>query len=332
MTTPTRTAFVTGSTGFLGVNLIGQLVDQGWNVVALHRASSNLKYLQRFNVTRVQGIIEDLASLEAAMPQGVDVVFHTAADVSFWSRHRERQRITNVDGTRNVVSTALKRGVKKLVCTSTTAVYGFATGYDETAPHLGRDSWFSYMATKTAAEDEVRKGIQQGLDACFINPANIVGPYDLHNWSRLIRLAVERKLPRLPPGRGSFCHVREVARAHISAADRGRTGENYITAGADASFADLVRTIGEIIGQPVQVKTVPLPMLRFAGRVLGLIARFTGKEPLVTLESAAFLSADLTCKCDKAVRELGYQPVPLREMLEDSYRWMVAEGLLPAAR
>jgi nucleoside-diphosphate-sugar epimerase len=326
---PPKTAFVTGANGFLGLNLVGELVASGWEVFALHRATSDLTYLRRFPVRLVEGSIEDAASLESAMPAGVDAVFHVAADVSSWSRHRARQTRANVDGTRNVVAAARTRGARKLVHTSTTGVYGFAASpFDETSPHLGRDSWFHYMKTKVQAEDEVREGIGRGLDAVFLNPANIVGPYDSNNWSKLIRLTFEDKLPRLPPGRATFCHSAAVAKAHVAAVTRGRTGENYILGGADARYADVVRLIGEIVGRPVRFGTVPPFLFRAAGRVLGLVARFTGKEPLVTPESAAFLSVDLTCKSDKAVRELGYEPLPLRTMLEDCYRWMVAEGRL----
>ncbi len=327
---PGRTAFVTGATGFLGLNLVEQLVGSGWQVFALHRPSSDLTMLKRFPVRLVVGTVEDPVSLEQAMPEGVDAIFHLAADVSFWSRHRQRQTRTNVDGTRNVVTTARKRGARRLICTSSTSVYGFpAAPYDETAPHLGRGSWFHYMHTKALAEEEVRKGIAEGLEAVFLNPANIIGPYDQHNWAKLIRLAVERRLPRVPPGRASFCHAVEVARSHIAAVDRGRSGENYILGGADASYLDVVRIIGELVGQPVNTRVASPVLMRLGGRVLGWVSWFTGREPLVTPESAAFLSADLVCRSDKAVRELGYRPLPLRTMLADCYAWMVAEGILP---
>ncbi len=325
-----RTAFVTGATGFLGLNLVRQLAEAGWDVVALHRPQSDLKYLERFPVRRAVAAIEDLAGLEQALPAGVDVVFHTAADVSYWSGHKARQTRTNVDGTRNLVEAALRRHVKKFVHTSSTSIYGLPRQpVDETAPHLGRGSWFNYQHTKVLAEDAVRTGIAQGLDAVFLNPANIVGPYDLHNWSRMIRLAAEGRLWRVPPGGGSFCHVAEVARAHIAAASHGRTGENYILAGADASYADLVGLLGEIMQRKVCTRTVPKRLFKGLGRILGLVARFTGREPFVTLEGACYLSANLISRSDKAVRELGYRPVPLRTMLEDCYRWMATEGLLP---
>src|SRR5947199_4037379 len=123
-TNPPRTAFVTGATGFLGLNLVRQLGEAGWEVVALHRPQSDLKYLQRFPVRRAVAAIEDQATLEQAMPAGVDVVFHTAADVSYWSGHRARQTRTNVYGTRNLVDVALRRGVKRFIHTSSTGIYG----------------------------------------------------------------------------------------------------------------------------------------------------------------------------------------------------------------
>jgi dihydroflavonol-4-reductase len=323
------TAFVTGATGFLGLNLIDHLTRLGWEVVALHRATSDVTYLERFPVLRAEGALEDEASLVRAMPEAVDVVFHTAADVTFWSRHRARQMRTNVDGTRNVVAAALERKAKKLVHTSTTGVYGFARPpFDEATPHEGRSSRLSYMSTKALAEAEVRRGIAAGLDAVILNPAHIIGPYDRHNWARLIRLAAAGALPRVPPGRGSFCHAVEVARAHVTAAERGRTGESYILAGADASYRDVVDIIGDLVGRDVERRVVPAGLLRLGGRILGLVSSLTGREPLVTPEGAAFLCADLTCRSDKAVRELDYHPAPLRTMLNDSYRWLVAEGLL----
>jgi nucleoside-diphosphate-sugar epimerase len=327
----TRTAFVTGATGFVGLNLVEQLTRLGWDVVALHRASSDLTYLRRFPVRLVEATLEDPAALVRAMPEGVDAVFHAAADVTFWSRHRARQTRTNVEGTRNVVAAAVKRSAARFVHTSTTAVYGFATpGFDEAAPHAGRGSWFQYMHTKALAEEEVRRGIAEGLDAVILNPANVVGAYDRHNWARLIRLAAHGTLPRVPAGCASFCHVTEVARAHVTAVARGRTGDNYILAGTDATYQDTVRLIAELVGRRRETRTVPATLLAVVARVLAGIAHVTGREPFITPEGAAFLSADLRCRSDKAIHELGYRPVPLRTMLEDSYRWLVAEGLVTA--
>jgi dihydroflavonol-4-reductase len=331
---PNRVALVTGATGFLGLNLVRELSQTGWQVVALHRPGAELKYLQRFSVRLAEATLEDPASLERAMPDGLDAVFHSAADLSSWHGHRDRQLRANVDGTRHLVDLALRKGVRKFVHTSTTGVYGLPKQpFDETAPQLGRGSRFHYQHSKALAEDVVRDGVRRGLDAVILNPANIVGPYDVRSsWSRLIRLAVENRLPAVPPGGCSFCHVVEVARAHVAAVAHGRTGENYILGGADASYREVIRALSDIIGRELRARTVPGPVLRMTGRVLGMLSRLTGREPFVTPDAADYLSATLLCRSDKSIRELGYKPAPLRVMLEDCYRWLLVEGLLEKAK
>ena len=325
----TQTAFVTGATGFLGLNIIRQLTEQGWQVTALHRASSNLTYLKRFPVTLAVGEIEEAASLDKAMPEGLDTVFHVAGDVSFWSGHRARQLRTNVEGTRNMVAAAQHKGAKRFIHTSTIAVYGQQPGtFDETAPHLGKSSPIGYLHSKALAEEEVRKVIARGLDAVILNPANIVGPYDLSNWSRLFRLVSEGKLPGVPPGRAPFCHVAEVARAHLTAFERGRTGENYILGGTEASYVEAFAVVGKLLGHPVPKKPLPAFALALVGRLGELSSRLTHKEPDMTPEMATLLSSAILCHSEKAARELGYQAVPLQTMFEDCYRWMVAEGMI----
>ena len=160
---PNKTAFVTGGTGFIGLNLVEHLTQSGWDVVALHRPKSRLMYLQKYPVRLVEGAIEDAASLDRAMPEDVDAVFHVAGDVSLWSGHKQRQWRTNVEGTRNMVATALAKRSRKFVHTSSTAVYGIpAEQFDETSPKLGKDS-FNYQHSKAVAEEEVRKRGYAGI-------------------------------------------------------------------------------------------------------------------------------------------------------------------------
>ena len=180
-----KTAFVTGGTGFIGLNLVEHLTQTGWEVVALHRPNSRLTYLQKYPVRLVEGTIEDAASLDRALPENVDAVFHVAGDVSLWSGHRERQWRTNVEGTRNMVATALAKRSQKVRAYVDDRVYGMQTEtFDETAPKLGKDS-LNYQRSKAAAEDEVAHGIARGLDAVFLNPANVIGRYDWSTWSQV---------------------------------------------------------------------------------------------------------------------------------------------------
>lgn len=324
-----RTAYVTGSNGFVGLNLVEQLNLRGWRVLALHRRTSDTRYLDRLAVESVEGDINDPASLARTLPQGVDAVFHVAGSTSLWSRNNAEQDRINIEGTRNVVETALQAGAKRFVHTSSISAYGMHSGtIDETAPQLGAISPVNYQRSKLAAEGEVRKGIARGLDAVILNPAGIIGPYDTGGYARLFRLLCAGELPGVSPGSLSFCHVREVAKAHIAAAERGRTGERYLLGGADASFLELVRIIAELCGKPVPDKPTPAWVLKAVAMAGNWASLLTGKQPTLTPEAASMVTRSLFCDCGKAVRELGYQAVPLRAMAEDCYQWLKQEGLL----
>jgi dihydroflavonol-4-reductase len=325
---PNKTAFVTGGTGFIGLNLVEHLARSGWDVIALHRPTSRLKYLTKYPVRLVEGLVENAASIERAMPEAVDAVFHVAGDTSQWSGHKERQWQTNVEGTRNVAAAALAKRAKKFVLTSSIAVYGIQTEpFDETAAKLGRDS-FNYQRSKTAAEEEVTKGIAEGLDAVFLNPANVIGRYDWNSWSQFIRAAANRQLFRIPPGRACFCDVHAVVRAHVAAAEKGRTGHNYILGGTEVSYAEIVHMVGALLGQYTTVSVGRPIALRIGGRLSEWASLITKKAPMISPESAAILNASIVCRSDKAIRELDYRPAPIETMLKDCIDWMIEEGLI----
>lgn len=325
-----RTAFVTGATGFVGLNLVEELLAQGWRVVALHRKDSDLTYLRRLPAARVVGDVTDAPSVRRAMPQGVDAVFHVAGDTGLWSRRNAVQDRVNVEGTRNVVGAALERRARRLVQTSSISAYGQRHGrIDESARQLGATSSVNYERSKFLAEEAVRAGLARGLGAVILNPAGILGPYDTRGWARLFLLVATGRLPGAPPGTRSFCDVREVARAHIAAAERGRTGENYLLGGADASFPELVREIGAVLGRPVPRRATPAWVLRVLGAAGAARGALTGKPPTLTPEAVRMVTGTLTCDCAKAMRELGYRAVPLGEMVRACAAWLAAEGLLP---
>jgi len=324
-----KVAFVTGATGFVGLNLVEALLARGWRVLALHRAGSDLRYLRRLPAERVVADVTDAASLRRALPPDVDAVFHVAGDTSQWAGANARQDRINIDGTRNMVGAALERRARRFVHTSSISAWGQVRGrIDERTAQRGGASPVNYQRSKYLAEQAVRAGIERGLDAVILNPAGILGPYDTHSWARLFFLVAEKRLPGIPPGRSSFCHAREVALAHVAAAERGRTGENYLLGGTDASYQELLREIGAAVGRPVPERVTPAWALHAAAALGALWGRVSGREPTLTPEAAERVTRELTCDCSKAVRELGLRAVPLRDMVADCARWLAAEGLL----
>jgi nucleoside-diphosphate-sugar epimerase len=322
-------AFVTGGSGFVGKNLILELVERGWDVTALHRESSRLDDLAEVLVDWQLGDVVDAESVTRAMPQAADAVFHVAADLSLWSRNDARQERVNVGGTRNVVDAALAAGAGKLIHTSSIAAFGMHSKVvDETTPENASRSWIGYLRTKAGAEVEVRRGIEKGLSATILNPANVLGVYDRSGWASMIRRVHGRKLRGVPPGAGSFCHAREVARAHVEAVEHGATGENYLLGGADASYLELAQIAAELSGRPVPSRAMRRRPLLFVSRIAALIGNVTGKLPSVTPEMATLASASLYCSSDKAIGALKYRTVPFRPMVEESHRWLTEAGIL----
>jgi dihydroflavonol-4-reductase len=325
-------AFVTGGTGFLGRNLLEELVAEGWQVTALHRTTSDLSEIQRLPVDLVAGDLTDPASLTRVLPPAVDAVFHVAADTSVWARNDHRQTRINVYGTRHIVEAALARGARRFVHTSTWNVYGLEQGaISENSPQLGRASWVNYNRSKFLAEEEVRRGIERELDAVIINPAHILGRYDRRGWARLIIAAHERWLPGVPSGAGTFCHAEAVARAQIAAVGRGRTGQNYLISGVDTSFVELFGVINRVTGARVRLRPLPPVLFRLAARADTALAALTGREPEATPEGVAIATARARVASDLAERELGYRPSALATMVEDSWTWLRQAGLVPSA-
>jgi dihydroflavonol-4-reductase len=328
-----RTAFVTGGTGFVGRHVVEQLVGAGWQVVALHRPTSDVRALKTYaGVRLVEGAITDPESLARAVPDGCDAVFHIAANTSFWSGGNAEQTRDNVDGTRNLVEAAIARRAKKLVHTSSESAWGevHESPFDETTPQRGGESWINYERTKYLAEVEVLKGAERGLHACILCPGHIVGRYDTHNWATLIKLVATEKLPGVPPGQGTWAAAREVALAHVAAVEKGRDGERYLLGGAHATYLEAVRIIAGLAGTKAPKKATPGWALRVFGRLSQWGSYFTRKAPTITPELAAGTARPPHLfKSDKAIRELGYRAVPLEEMLRDAYEWLESEKLVP---
>jgi len=328
----TRVAFVTGANGFLGLNLVAELLAQGWRVIALHRAGSDIRYLQRMPAERATGDVTDRESVLRALPEGVDAVYHAAGDTSLWSRRNAAQDRINIEGTRTMVEAALARHARRFLHTSSISAWGMQRGHlDERTPQLGKYSRVNYNRSKHLAEEAVRAGIVRGLDAVILSPGAILGPCDTRNYARIVKMVATGTLPGVPPGALPFCDVREVAKAHVAAFERGARGENYLLGGTDATFLELVREIGAALGRPVPARATPAWVLHILGALGALRGALSGIEPRLTPEIARQATRQLTCNCSKAIRELGYRAVPLREMVGDCVSWLAAEGLLASA-
>jgi nucleoside-diphosphate-sugar epimerase len=324
-----KSAFVTGGTGFIGINLVKQLVDQGWKVTALHRPTSDLSTLRTLPVDLVEGSITNLSSLQNAIPKDTDVVFHLAGDTNMWSQNNDRQTEVNVTGTKNMVQASVEKNVETFIHTSSVSAWGKVKGtISEETPQQGNDSWVNYERTKWLSEREALKACDHDIKAVIMNPAMVVGPHDANNWGRLFFALRDNNLPGVTRGNMSIAHVKEVAKAHISAVEQGSDGERYILGGQHCTFADFVSIIADVSDISAQPKTIPTPVLKLVANFKSAISYFTGREPDLTPELVKLMTRNVIYSSDKAKSELGYRILPVKKSVHDCHQWLVQEELL----
>jgi nucleoside-diphosphate-sugar epimerase len=325
------TAFVTGASGFIGSEVARQLCDAGWTVTAARRASSSTSKMDGYDVHWVEADLHDPDGLTAVMPHGVDGVFHVAGNMTFWPREFDDQYRDNVLGTRAMVTAALNVGAGRFIYTSSGAAYGPQREMlRETLPSRALLSKVNYDRTKWLAEQEVHAGIQRGLDGVILNPAAVMGPRD-ENFTVLFERIAAGQLPAVMPARTSFCHIREVGRAHLLAFDKGRCGENYLLGGPNTSQLELARVIAEVAGSKPPKYEVPASLFFAVGAALEAVAAVTKRRPAFTRTFVrAFTQCWYTCS-DKAIEELGYEPPSLHDIAQDTLEWLRAEGRFRAA-
>ncbi|MEM7570853.1 MAG: NAD-dependent epimerase/dehydratase family protein [Pseudomonadota bacterium] len=330
-------AFVTGATGFLGRNLVFELSRRGWKTHALvrdpkSRAAQAISHLRGLSL--VQGDVTVAHSLVKATPENVDVVFHCAADTSTWSGHKRRQNTVNIEGTRNIIYATYEAKAQVLVHVSTSSVYGIqkVRPYSENAHKIGFRSSSNYIRSKLAAEHAIYRAVERGLDAVVVNPGQILGRFDTNNWATLIRMTDNGTLPGIPPGSGCFAHAAAVCDAMIRAAEVGKSGENYLLGGPHASFEEVIALIAQQLGKEPPSKIIPGWVLSSLGRWNTLKAAIRRQEPGgLTREAAAFMSIDDHFVSDKAIKDLGYTPPPLDELVRDAVAWQASEKMVSGA-
>lgn len=322
--------FITGATGFVGSHIARLMLDHGHQVRILRRKTSKLDAVKGLTVEHTIGgfFDDDLAT----HLQEVDWVIHTAAVAEYWRSSTDEIYKTNVDGTRNLLLAAEKAGVKRFIFTSSAAAIGYLGGgraaNEETAFNI--DPKLSpYGHSKFLAEAEVHQAIQRGLDCVILNPAVILGPGDLNliSGSLIVEIA-KGKLPFMPQTGGTtFIDVRDVAKAHLAAAEKGKTGERYILGSVNLTHKALTKMIAAVVG--VKPPMIPAPSVFVplvakivdAGRALGFKIPADGNQIRLSQRHIFF-------DCSKAHRELHEPEISIEQSIRDTYEWYKGQGII----
>jgi nucleoside-diphosphate-sugar epimerase len=315
--------FVTGASGFIGNKLAWKLADQGHEVHTLVRNRSAVQELAHPRITVFFGDVRSAETIEPAIA-GCEQVYHIAGFAKLWARKPQIFYDVNVKGTENVLTLALKHHVKKLVFTSSCAVFGPSLK----EPIIEEDPRITayknnYDLSKYMAEALVRDYAQRGLYSVIVNPSRVYGPgLQTHSntITRMVSRAIEGKWVLMPGIRnvvGNYVFIDDVVEGHIQAMKNGLSGERYILGGENVSYSDVISIVKQEIRN---ARIIPLPVaaVKGWGYIELLKNRITGNDPLFTPESVGRYLQNAAFNCQKAKQQLGYSITGFREGIQQT--------------
>lgn len=328
--------FLTGASGFIGANLVHELVARGHQVRALLRPGSDLRGLAGVRFERVSGDLGDRDTLKAAL-DGCDWCFHVAASYHLWLRDYAPMYAANVAGTRNVLEAASHAGCSRIVYTSTVGciglpreVNGKVVPTDETTTIAEAQMSNHYKRSKWQAEQVAVEFARNGAPVVIVNPSAPIGPRDVKPTptGQVIVDFLNRAMPAYLDTGLNWVHVRDVAIGHILAAERGCIGERYILGHADGNWTmqQAFQVLREITGVPAPRMRIPHWIALAAAHVNEAMSALTGKPPKAPVGGVRMAKYKMFFNPAKAIRELGLPQTRPREALADAAAWFRANG------
>ena len=319
-----KTVCVTGGTGFLGFQMVQQLVAAGARVRSLALLPAGTHPIFAFkSVENHFGDVCDAQFVRDVVAE-CDVIFHTAGPVALWGPGLIRMHEIHVTGTRNVLDATSPQ--VRLVYTSSVVTVGASHGH----PLTEDDTWnlgglrVEYVQAKRTSEELVLAAAARGRDVVVVNPALLIGPEDYGGsiMGRFFFRVWKGKNLFAPPGCLKLVVVRDVAVGHMLAAERGQSGRRYIIGGENIFFPNLIRMMVSVAGMHPRVI---YPITRWSQWFIAagaeLRAVFRQREPYPSFQHLRLTQLTLFYDCSRARDELGFHPQPLKDSVRDTFDW-----------
>lgn len=320
---------LTGSTGFIGSHLAGELVARGRRVRCLVRRTSDRSVLPGEGVELAEGDLGDPDALRRAV-KGIRIVFHAAAVLQ--ARTEEEFIRANEVGTRNLLDAIVRPGepVERFVYISSQSASGPSPGLDPIDEDASPRPVSAYGRTKLRGEEMLREGT---LPFVILRPGIVYGPRerDVYNFFRMTRMRV-LPLPGLRTGYSNAIHVDDVVRASVLAAEvKEALGRTYfLNDGQVYTWSSLIREIARVVERRCVVVPIPLVLLRlvaFLGPCLGGgrgRALFLSRDKVREIEGRTWIASARRIR-----EELGFEAaIGLRDGLARTAAWYRENGWL----
>lgn len=318
---------LTGATGFLGNNLLRQLLQAGHEVQITVRPGAGGRALDGLEYDPIYGDLSDVDRLVSEASE-FDVLIHSAALIQIgWSRLDESRKV-NVQATKKLAEFCRRAG-RRMIHVSTVDTLAHApdgqprseSDRDPNKPSI------SYVVSKREAEQAMEQQITQGLDGIIIHPGFMLGPWDWKPSSGEMMLAIANgPTPLAPAGGCSVVDVRDVAQGILAAIERGRSGERYILGGANVTYLELWQKMAAVVGKRGPKRKLPNWIARTAGVFGDAAAKLMRKEPVVNSGATTMGQLNHFYSSEKAANELGYRIGSLDDAVEAEWRFLTDYG------
>lgn len=322
---------VTGGTGFIGGAVVHELARRGHAVRVLARPSSAVEAVQAAGAEVMRGELTDAATVRAALA-GCDAVVHCAGRVALRPGLDEELHVANADLVEWVLGEAHRAGVQRVVLTSSTAVLGGSRSpavLDERTAGNAESLGIPYFSSKLEGERRALALGAKGLPLVVLRPSYVLGPGGHGSSAGTVVALARRRIPGYVEGGASFCDVRDVARGHAEALERGRPGDIYTLGGHNLTTTEMVGRVCALAGAPVPRK-MPYSAAMAIAAAEEITAGLQKRRPSLTRDLVKASALYTFASSDKARAELGYSIRPFDEMVIDTLRWAIAAGALPA--
>ncbi|MFO0571269.1 MAG: NAD-dependent epimerase/dehydratase family protein [Polyangiaceae bacterium] len=332
---------VTGASGFVGSRLVRALIERGDRVKAMVRAGSNLRHLADLPTDRLKLAFGDI-TVEHTVYRALsscDRLFHVASNFKMWDEDPDEILRPAIEGTRATLEAARRRGLEKIVVTSSVAALGASTSQepmDETHAFNLKDPE-TYILSKYEAERVALEAADDGLPVVVVCPASIYGPGDWKPTPTGQSVLTYLKTPPslsvpVTDGGISVVDVDDVVEGHIAAMEKGEIGERYILGGENLTFHQLIDLLSDITGLALPGSTLSPGIVGLLGSLMELKASWFGGDPMLTHKLARdYSSSYVWVSSEKAEKALGYRFRPARQTLSRSVRWYLEHGYVPEA-
>lgn len=323
-------ALVTGATGFIGANLVRELLVQRYQVRALVRPGANRRNIKGLNIEVAIGDLLDGPSLAEALV-GCDVLFHAAASYIFWSPDPKKIYETNIKGTENILTAARDRSIKKVVYTSTESTIGIngqGLGTEENDADF-RSLPGDYKKSKFLAEKLALGMCAEGLEVVSVNPTLPIGPWDVKPTptGQIIVDFLNRHMPACVDTGLNVVDVGDVAKGHILALEKGCSGQRYILGNENRTLHDIMNILEEITGIQAPRRNIPVWMALSAAYANEFVlCKLRGRSPHIPVAEVRAVARPRYFDCSKARLELGLPQTPAKVALERAVTWFQQNG------